>query len=87
MCGGFCSPSKCSHRAPRAGRQAKRRLYQRESVAEYWIVDMDARLVERWRPGDERPKVLAERLDWQPEPTLPPLVIDLAAYFADVYGE
>lgn len=71
----------------RADRHVKRRLYQRERVPEYWIVDVDARLVERWRPDDERPEILAERLEWQPDPAHPPLVIDLVAYFRDVTGE
>ena len=65
----------------------KRRRYQREGVPEYWIVDVDARLVERWRPGDERPEVLTETLDWRPDAAHPPLVVDLAAYFARVADE
>ncbi len=71
----------------RADRQVKRRLYQRKRVPEYWIVDVDARLVERWRPDDQRPEILAERIEWQPALGVPPLVIDLAAYFREVLGE
>jgi Uma2 family endonuclease len=70
----------------RADRHVKRRLYQRERVPEYWIVDLDARLIERWRPEDERPEILAEQLDWQPDPSHPPVVIDLPAFFRDVTG-
>ncbi len=36
----------------RYDRITKRRRYQRSGVAEYWIVDPDARIVERWRPQD-----------------------------------
>jgi Uma2 family endonuclease len=71
----------------RADRRVKLRLYQRHSVPEYWIVDVDARLIERWRPEDQRPEILAERLEWQPHPAHPPLVIDLPTYFRDVTGE
>ena len=71
----------------RADRQVKRRLYQRQHVPEYWIVDVDARLIERWRPDDTRPEILTDRLEWQPDTAHPPLVIDLPRYFADVLGE
>jgi Uma2 family endonuclease len=67
----------------RADRTVKRRLFQRAGV-EYWIVDLEARLVERWRPGDERPEILTERLEWVPEQNLEPLVIDLTGFFARV---
>jgi Uma2 family endonuclease len=71
----------------RADRHKKRRLYQRKRVSEYWIVDIDARLVERWRPDDERPEILAEQIEWRSDPAHRPLVIDLPAYFRDVTGE
>ena len=71
----------------RADRQVKRRKYQRQGVPEYWIVDLDARLVERWRPGDERPEILEGRLVWHPAGAPEPLVIDLAAFFAAVLDE
>lgn len=45
-------------------RGKKRQLYLEAGVEEYWIVDADARLVERWRQGDERPEILHDTLDW-----------------------
>lgn len=66
-------------------RGAKRRLYQRAGVAEYWIVDLDARLIERWRPGDERPEILDHRLVWQMG-ELPEATIDVPALFARALG-
>jgi Uma2 family endonuclease len=71
----------------RADRQVKRRRYQRNGVPEYWIVDLDARLVERWRPADERPEILAERLEWRASPEAPPLEIDLAECFSEILDE
>lgn len=71
----------------RADRITKRRLYQRERVPEYWIVDLDARVVERWRPGDDRPELLSERIDWQPAAELSPLSVSLPAYFRKVLQE
>lgn len=65
----------------RADRTVKRRLFQRAGVPEYWIVDLEARLVERWRPGDERPEILTEGLEWQS------LKIDLPDFFARVLDE
>lgn len=70
----------------RADRVVKRRRYQRARFPEYWVVDVDARLVERSRPDDERPELLTESLSWQPDPGRPPLMIGLPAYFAEVIG-
>ncbi len=70
----------------RADRHRKRLIYQSQSVPEYWIVDLDARLVERWRPDGARPEVLTERLAWQPRGDIEPLVIDLPSFFTEVLG-
>jgi Uma2 family endonuclease len=71
----------------RADRRVKLRLYQRQHVPEYWIVDADARLIERWRADDQRPEIVTDGLEWQPDPAHQPLVIDLPTYFRDVIGE
>ena len=71
--------------SPSSGRKdhvVKRRLYQRMDT-EYWIVDPDARVVERWRPGDESAELAEEWLTWQPEHASEALVIDLVAMFAE----
>lgn len=65
----------------RADRYRKRHIYQSQGVAEYWIVDPDARLVERWRPSDERPESLGETLDWTPVAAGPTLQINLPELF------
>jgi Uma2 family endonuclease len=65
----------------RYDRGLKRRFYQRARIPEYWIVDLDGRVIERWRPGDERPEVASEWLQWQPESAIPPLELDLEDFF------
>jgi len=76
-----------SRSTARYDRLVKRAFYQRQGVPEYWIVDLDAPLVERWRPGDARPEILTDRLEWQPDPAQPPLVLDLAALFEEIGEE
>jgi hypothetical protein len=56
-------------------------------VPEYWIVDLDARLFERWRAGDERPEIVTQLLEWHPAEVTEPFRIDLPRYFAEVLGE
>ena len=46
-------------------RGQKREIYQRAGVLSYWIVDVDARLVEQWSPGDQRPEIIRESLEWR----------------------
>lgn len=70
----------------RYDRGLKRHFYQRAAVPEYWVVDLDARMVERWRPGDMRPEVLDLVLAWQPDAAHPALEIDLVGYFSEVIG-
>jgi Uma2 family endonuclease len=70
----------------RYDRQVKRRWFQRTGIEEYWIVDPDARQVQRWRPDDMRPEVLDESIEWHPSPANEPLRIDLVAMFIEVLG-
>ncbi len=65
----------------RYDRLTKRRCYQRSGVCTYWIVDLDARLVEVWAPHAMSPVIEDTRLAWQPDATVEPLVIDLDRLF------
>jgi Uma2 family endonuclease len=70
----------------RYDRDMKRRRYQRAGVPEYWIVDLDGRVVERWHPEESRPEVLSGRLRWSPADGIE-LDLDLATFFGEVWGE
>ena len=65
---------------------AKRQRYQGAGVGEYWVVDLDARLIERWHPADQRPEVLRDSLVWRPAETIEPLMLDVRRYFNRVLG-
>jgi Uma2 family endonuclease len=69
----------------RFDRVVKRDRYQRANI-EYWIVDLDSRVVERWMPGDERPTIHDAQITWQPIGALQPMVVELEPFFADVLG-
>ncbi len=68
----------------RLDRVRKRRLYMEEGVPEYWIVDLDARVVERWRQNETRPDVLDQSLEWLPPGAIEAFALDLRQFFADV---
>jgi len=66
-------------------RVVKRQRYQRLGV-EYWIVDLDARVVERLMPADARPELLTEAIHWATSPELAPCVVDLGRLFDEALG-
>ena len=68
----------------RADRVIKRRLYQQQRVATYWIVDLEARVVEVWHPDDERPEIVADVLRWRVGDEVPELAIDLEELFTEL---
>lgn len=68
-------------------RVAKRRLYREERVPEYWIVDLDARVIERSTAKSETIEVESERLVWTPEPAGEALEIDVERYFGSVLDD
>lgn len=65
-------------------RGVKRRLYQRQQVGEYWIVDSDARRIERWLPGAHEPAFETTAFEWRPAGSVAPLVVDVARLYANL---
>lgn len=68
----------------RNDRITKRKRFQRHGVPEYWIVDPDSRAIERWKPGDDRPEVLSEAIEWLPSGVAVPLRLDLPEFFSRI---
>ncbi len=67
-------------------RGVKREIYLDAGVREYWMVDLDGRLVERWRPLIVAPDVERKTLWWS---LLNDVAgkIDLSEFFAQVLRE
>jgi Uncharacterized protein conserved in cyanobacteria len=61
----------------------KRDFYLANGVEEYWIIDLDARVFERWRASSETPEVLRDRITWSPGGR-DPLSIELPDWFARI---
>ena len=59
----------------------KRELYLRSGVAEYWVVNAEARNVSRWRGTADPGELLSERVTWHPAGMPELVVIDLPAFF------
>ena len=64
----------------------KRRFYVRAGV-EYWVVDLESRVVFRNAPGDERVDVHAERIEWRAPAAPEPVAIDLEALFREALDD
>jgi Uma2 family endonuclease len=65
-------------------RVTKREFFQRVGVPDYWVVDIDARVIEWWRTDDIVPAALREQLEWSPTGSTTPMRLDLPGFFAKV---
>ena len=70
----------------RFDRVKKRPKYQAMG-ATYWIFDMDARVVECWRPGASQPTIHDDVVTWHPDGAPEPFVLDLVSFFQKVHRE
>lgn len=70
----------------RFDRVVKRARYQRFGV-EYWIIDLDARLLERWTPDSDRPEIQPNSISWMPAGASTPLTLELTPLFVEALGE
>ncbi len=68
-------------------RVIKRDFYLSAGVAEYWVVDLDIRMIERWTPSRETPEVLRKSLEWKPAGSVSPLTIDLVELFESIWAQ
>ena len=68
----------------RHDRITKRRSFQASGIPSFWIADGDAEVFEVWRPSDERPAIVDDRLVWSPAGAGEPFELDVASFFASV---
>jgi Uma2 family endonuclease len=68
----------------RTDRIIKRDFYLDAGVPDYWVVDLDARMIERWIPSRNTPQVLQTSVEWKPDAAKSPLTIDLVELFNEI---
>ena len=84
MLGACYSPSRFSHRPQRGLIASRSVLFRDEGVNEYWVVDLDARTIERSTPADARIDVIVDRIEWTADGASSSLVVDVPQYFTRV---
>ncbi len=68
---------------PRYDYHTKRTWYLEGGVPEYWVVNIEARNISRWRTKADPGDVLSRETGWHPAGMPDPLIIDLDAMFKD----
>ncbi len=64
----------------------KRELYLRSGVANYWVIDPDARNVSCWAGASDPGQIFSETVQWRPNGAPTPFVLNLDAFFADAFA-
>ena len=64
----------------RHDRVVKLARYRRQRI-DYWIMDHEAGVIERWVPDAEQPEILAQTLTWRVADVEEHLVLDLERLF------
>ncbi len=67
----------------RQDRIRKRDFYLANGVQEYWVVDTDARIIERWTPEQATPDVRRDIIEWLPSGASTPFTLDVQAFFVN----
>lgn len=67
----------------RQDRVTKRDFYLASGVREYWIVDTDARVIERWTCDRTTPDLRRSELVWHPDGAARPFTLDVQAFFEE----
>jgi Uma2 family endonuclease len=71
----------------RVDRVTKRDHYLDAGVPEYWIVDLDARIIERWLPDRSTPLVESSRFEWAPKAADAALAVRVTDLFDRIWGK
>lgn len=69
----------------RTDRGRKRELFQARGVPDYWIVNVEARVFERWRPDATRAELVTDRIEWRPAPDVEPFELSLGEFWREVF--
>ena len=56
-------------------------------VPDYWVVHVDARVIEGWSPDRATPLVERRSMEWRPAGTRTPLTVELAELFEKIQSD
>ena len=68
-------------------RVEKRDYYMSAGVPDYWVVDVEARVIERWNPDRATPVVERRAMNWRPAGARTPLLIELTGLFEQIWSD